>query len=62
MSAGLFDLTVAARGVADDNYAWEVWEFAGRYPPQPQESDLPTVRISGEAMWRDTRKIRLRRR
>jgi len=62
LSASLFDMTVAARGIAGDNYAWEVWEFAGRYPPQPQEGDLPTVRISGEAMWRDTRKIRLRRR
>jgi len=62
LSASLFDMTVAARGIAGDNYAWEVWEFAGRYPPQPLESDLPTVRISGEAMWRDTRKIRLRRR
>jgi hypothetical protein len=62
LSASLFDMTVAARGIAGDNYAWEVWEFAGRYPPQPQASDLPTVRISGEAMWRDTRKIRLRRR
>jgi hypothetical protein len=62
LSASLFDMTVAARGIAGDNYAWEVWEFAGRYPPQPEESDLPTVRISGEAMWRDTRKIRLRRR
>jgi hypothetical protein len=62
LSASLFDMTVAARGIAGDNYAWEVWEFAGRYPPQPLESELPTVRISGEAMWRDTRKIRLRRR
>jgi hypothetical protein len=62
LSASLFDMTVAARGIAGDNYAWEVWETAGRYPPQHTESDLPTVRISGEAMWRDTRKIHLRRR
>ncbi len=60
--AGLYDLAVAARGVADDNYAWEVWETAGKYPPQQTESDLPTVRISGDEMWRDTRRIRLRRR
>src|SRR5215472_5386808 len=26
LSATLFDLTVAARGIAGDNYAWEVWE------------------------------------
>ena len=34
LSAGVFDLTVAARSVVDDNYAWDVWEAAGRYPPQ----------------------------
>jgi hypothetical protein len=62
LSAGLFDLAVAARGVVDDNFAWDVWEVAGRYPPQSTESDLLTVRISGEEMWKDTRRIRLRRR
>jgi hypothetical protein len=62
LSAGIFDLTVAARGIADDNYAWDVWEAAGKYPPQKTESELLTVRISGEEMWRDTRRIRLRRR
>ncbi len=62
LAARLFDLTVAARGVADDNYAWEVWEAAGRYPPQKTTSELTTVRISGDEMWTDTRRIRLRRR
>lgn len=62
LTAGLFDLTVAARSIVDDNYAWEVWETANRYPAQKAESDLQTVRLSGEEVWRDTRKIRLRRR
>jgi len=62
LSAGLFDLTVAARGVADDNYAWEVWEAAGKYPPQQTTSNLLTVRISGDEVWMDTRRIRIRRR
>jgi hypothetical protein len=62
LSAGIFELAVAARGIADDNFAWDVWEAAGRYPPQKIAADLPTVRISGEEMWRDTRRIRLRRR
>jgi len=53
---------VAARAIADDNYAWEVWEAAGRYPPQKTASDLPTVLIRGEEVWLDTRRIRLRRR
>jgi hypothetical protein len=60
--AGIFDLAVAARGIVDDNYAWEVWEAAGRYPAQLTESELPTARISGQEVWLDTRRIRLRRR
>ncbi len=62
LSAGIFDLTVAARGVADDNYAWDVWTVAGRYPPQRSEAELVTVKISGEEVWLETRRIRLRRR
>ena len=62
LSAGLFDMAVAARGVADDNYAWEVWEAASKYPPQQITSNLLTVRISGEEVWMDTRRIRIRRR
>jgi len=61
--AGLFDLTVAARSVVDDNYAYEVWQTANRYPPQKAASDmLETINISGEEVWLNTRKIRLRRR
>jgi hypothetical protein len=62
LSPGLFDLAVAARGVADDNYAWDVWEAASRYPPQQTACDLLTVRIAGDEVWMDTRRIRLRRR
>jgi hypothetical protein len=62
LTAGLFDLAVAARSLVDDNYAWEVWQTANRYMAQETESDLETVNLSGEEVWRDTRKIRLRRR
>jgi hypothetical protein len=62
LTAGIFDLAVAARGIADDNYAWDVWEAASKYPAQREESDLQTARISGEEVWVDTRRIRLRRR
>src|SRR5215472_5043995 len=62
LAAGIYDLTVAARALADDNYAWEVWEAAGRYPAQKTASDLPTVSIRGEEVWLDTRRLRLRRR
>ena len=62
LCAGLFDITVAARSVVDDNFAWEVWDTANRYSFQKPESDIPTVNISGEEVWLDTKRIRLRRR
>jgi hypothetical protein len=62
LAAGIYDLTVAARGIVDDNFAWDVWEAAGRYPPQKLDSDVMTVRVSGDEVWMDTRRIRLRRR
>ena len=61
--AGVFDLTVAARSVVDDNYAYEVWQMANRYPAQKPDSDLiETVNLSGEEIWMNTKKLRLRRR
>jgi hypothetical protein len=61
--AGVFDLTVAARSVVDDNYAYEVWQLANRYPPQKDNSNLlETVNLSGEEVWLNTKKLRLRRR
>jgi hypothetical protein len=63
LTAGIFDLTVAARSVVDDNYAWEVWQMANRYPAQKDTSEmLETVNLSGEEIWLATRKLRLRRR
>jgi hypothetical protein len=48
LMAGVFDLTVAARSVVDDNYAYEVWHMANRYPAQKPASELlETVNLSG---------------
>jgi hypothetical protein len=60
--ASLFDLTVAARSVVDDNYGWEVWDLAGKYPAQKEQTDIPTAHISAEEVWINTKRIRLRRR
>lgn len=60
--AGLYDLTVAARSIVDDNYAWEVWQTANRYPSQREHSDVETVPFSAEEVFLDTRKLRIRRR
>ena len=62
LTASLFDLTVAARSIVDENYAWDVWETASRYSHQQTISDIETVTISGEEVWLNTKRIRLRRR
>ncbi len=58
----LFDLTVAARGVVDDDFAWELWEVGAWYPHQKTDTDLATAKVSGEQLWVNRRMMRLRKR
>jgi hypothetical protein len=60
--ADLFDMTVAARGVGDDNLGYEVWELGASYPDQSETAEIPTAYIAGESIWEGMRRIRLRRR
>jgi len=60
--AGLFDQTVAARSIVDDNFAWELWNLGAFHLHQKASSDLLTVNISGEELWLNMKRIRLRRR
>lgn len=62
LSASLFDLAIAARSIVDENYAWDVWETASRYSHQQTATDIETVRIAGDEVWLNTRRMRLRRR
>jgi hypothetical protein len=62
LAPGLYEWTVAARGVADDNLAWEVFDAASTYPWQGESAELPTVRIDGSELDLGTRKVRFRRR
>lgn len=62
LTAGVFDLAVAGRSIVDDNFGWEVWESANRYPAQKTVASIETVHISGEEMYTNTKRIRLRRR
>ncbi len=62
LTASLFDIVVAARNVAGDNYGWEVWDLANRYPAQAGPSELETVNVSSEDVWIRSRRMKLRRR
>jgi hypothetical protein len=60
--AGLYDLSIAARSIVDDNFAWEVWQTANRYGPQRDTSQLETVTLTAREVFLNTRKLRIRRR
>jgi hypothetical protein len=62
LTASIFDMCVAARSIVDDNYGWEVWESASRYPAQKVETDLETVNLSADEVHLNTRSFKLRRR
>jgi len=57
-----YQLIVAARGAADDNFAYEVWEKGSEYPWQTEETGLPVLRLNGEDLFLDQRKIKFHRR
>jgi hypothetical protein len=57
-----YQLIVAARGVADDNFAYELWEQGSEYPWQAEEPGLPVLRLSGEDLFLDQKRIRFHRR
>ena len=60
---GIYDLTLGARSIVDDNYAYEVWQMANRFSLQPvADPPLETLNLSGEEVWVHTRKLRIRRR
>jgi hypothetical protein len=59
---GLYEWVVGARGVGDDNLAWEVFDVARCYPWQEEAAEIETARVDGELLDLGTRTVRFRRR
>jgi hypothetical protein len=59
---GLYEWVVAARGVGDDNLAWEVFDAARTYPWQEEKAEILPVRVDGNELDLGTRKITFRKR
>lgn len=57
-----YQLLVAARGVADDNFAWEVWDRGSEYPWQTDEPGIPVIRLTGDDLFYNQKKIKFHRR
>jgi hypothetical protein len=62
LTPDFYQLVVAARGVADDDFVYEVWDLGATYPWQEAQPDLPVLRITGEDLYLDQKKIFFQRR
>ncbi len=58
----LYQLIIAARGVANDNFAYKVWEIGSNYPFQKNETSIPVLRLKAEDLYLDEKRIRFHRR
>ncbi|MGQ9920484.1 MAG: hypothetical protein ACUVRZ_04050 [Desulfobacca sp.] len=62
LTPDFYQLVVAARGVADDDFAYEVWDVGATYPWQEAEPHLPVLRLTGADFCLHQKKIRFQRR
>ena len=62
LAPDFLQLVVAARGAADDNFAYEVWEKGSDYPWQTEAPGIPVLRLRGEDLFLDQMRIRFHRR
>jgi hypothetical protein len=54
---GLFELVMAARGVADDNFSYEVWDLSTFYPWSEGTGDVPTIRLDADQLFLGDRRV-----
>ena len=61
LAPSFFQFIVAARGAADDNFAYEVWDMGSDYPWQDEDPGMQVLRLSGEDLFLDQKRIRFHR-
>ena len=62
LTPDFYQLVVAARGVADDDFAYEVWDLGATYPWQEAQPNLPVLRLRGEDLFLNQKKVYFQRR
>jgi hypothetical protein len=62
LTPGFYELVVAARGVVDDDYAWEVYDLGATWPWPDGSASLPVVTLTGEDLHLEGKPVRFRRR
>jgi hypothetical protein len=56
----LFHLLTAGRGCVDDNFAYALWRLATCYPWQKEMSEIPTLCLHPDDLWKASHRIRFR--
>jgi hypothetical protein len=59
--ADFYQLIMAARGVADDNFAYEVWDLGSYYPWLDTGGQFETIYIRADEVWLGGKRFTLRR-
>jgi len=62
LTPDFYQLVVAARGVADDDLSYHVWDVGATYPWQEDKPGLPVIRIRGTDLFLNQKRIRFQRR
>jgi hypothetical protein len=62
LAPDLYELTIAARGVASDDFAWHVWDLGVTYPHQTSTPDLAVYRLTLDELHHGARRLWFRRR
>jgi hypothetical protein len=61
LTPDFYQLLLAARGMVNDNYAYEVWEIGSHYPFQEASPELPEVAVTAEDLRLNQKQIRFYR-
>jgi len=62
LAPDLYELAIAARGCASDDFAWHVWDLGVSYPHQSDSPDLAVHRLTLDELGHRTRRVIWRRR
>jgi len=57
-----YQLLIAARGMVNDNFAYEVWDIGSTYPFQEASPQLPEIEVTAEDLRLNQKRIRFYRR
>ncbi len=62
LTPDFYQLVVAARAVADDDFSYHLWDVGATYPWQAADPGLPVMRLTGDDLFLNQKRLRFQRR